>query len=189
MCDLSASAIAKVAKAVDILVMHGIDRDVAGRVALTLLDVYAPERRVVSKRPTTAVAEQSKPILHLYRALYGAKYREEPMISGDDFGKVYKLLQYYGPQAVTARLNAFYAWEDPWVEKCGRTLQVFYQQWNKLASVLALQQQRAGPTDCRHTPLCLTAVVHSQKQLAERSLPSNAPMSTPHIAWKRSAPS
>lgn len=176
---------------VEALVLQGVPRAWAVLSVQRFLELVAGHEvkplGLSAQAVETTVAAQAKPILHLYRALYGAKYHEEPMLAGDDFIKVHKLLQFYGPQQVTARLNAFFAWDDPWVEKCGRTIQTFYKQWNKLATVLAAVERT--PIECRHEPLCLSAVGHSQKLLAERKLRYSAIPSLPHTTLTRSEPS
>lgn len=158
------------------LVSRGINRDEAEeKIAL-----YMTPRRPSPQQPDT-IAEQAKPIMQQYRSLYCDRYGEMPIVNGQEYINISKLLKQYGPAVVTRRLNAFFAWDDPFIEKIGRTLGVFYKQWNRLATDQAKRSPMlASVVGCVHTPRCLDGVSHSRKILQERASPPTT--STPNAA-------
>lgn len=116
------------------------------------------------------LAAQVKAILSQYQRLYLAKYGEEPSVTRATYIEITSLLKQFGPDVVTARLNAFFSWDDPFVEKCGHNLVVFLKQWNRLAADISRRQALhvpPTPADCQHTPKCQSALDHSRKFLAE----------------------
>lgn len=129
---------------------------------------------------TDTIAAQVKPIMQQFRTLYLARYGEEPKVGGQEYAHISKLLKDYGPQLVSARLNAFFEWDDAYVERLGRTLGVFYKQWNTLAAHVNNQRPKApAAPNCRHTPRCPDAKTCSKKFLAEHRPSFIAPTSPP----------
>jgi hypothetical protein len=107
-----------------------------------------------------------------YQQAYRAKYGEDPQVYGQEVVNLHKLIGKHGPELVSRRLNAFFAWEDPWVANtAGYTLGTFFKQWDKLAQHCA-RRVSAPVVTCKHTPRCHDAKACSQKFLAEHRLSS-----------------
>lgn len=145
------------------LVVHGCAYGVAKTAIYGMLAGVA--RKKTPPRLSPMLQAQVIPILQQYRALYFKKYAEEPIVQPQEHVNIVKLLKEYGPPLVTARLNAFFDWDDAWVEKVGYTLGVFYKQWNKLAVIAAKRPASIVPPECRHEPRCLDRATHSRRFL------------------------
>ena len=153
-----------------VLVSQGVQASVARAAIEGALNDSVPVKRArAAPVMSDSIASQSKPLMQQYQSLYRDRYGECPVVSGQEYVNISKLLKQYGSQVVSARLNAFYQWDDPWVDKVGRTLGVFYKQWNSLATWVAKRSQSSeSVVGCRHVPACRSAVDHSRKVIQER---------------------
>lgn len=171
----------------DWLVMRGTPREDAITAVQGLLDdTITVKPRRASPRVPDAVMAQVKPITQQYQQLYRGRYGENPEIQEQERINIVKLLRAHGPQVVSSRLNAFFEWDDAWVEKTGRTLGIFYKQWNALTAwVTSRSRAKKSTINCHHEPPCRDDAEHTKRFLDEQRSSSETTSSPRTISnWK-----
>lgn len=90
------------------------------------------------------------------------------------------------PAKVAERLTWFMTHDDPYIETHGGyTIRNFHLRWDAITN---LMKAAATPRDyaCHHSPLCRTAVIHTQRMMDERMgvpSPASPPRLKPNDAY------
>lgn len=169
------------AKAIDLLVMSGVDRTFAAGLIDWLLEEVAGK----APRQTAAMPQEADSdfdlLMRRYRKLHKESTTVEPNVLTPDVIAAKRLLAKHGLDVVTRQMQALADIQDEFVRNQGLTFTVLQRHWSRLATsarTTARQQSRPAPPGCKHSPPCQTAVEHTRRYLREaNALPSRAPTS------------
>ncbi len=109
----------------------------------------------------------------LYVSGYERRHGEKPIVQPGD-GKLFIMLaSQFGVDLVAQRLDAYIAWDDPYIAEAGWPVYLFKRCWNRLAQhCLKTSRQTsfasgAVARGCTHKPPCRTDAEHTQKHLKD----------------------
>lgn len=101
---------------------------------------------------------------------YEQRHGEKPAVEPRDGKTLKEMATQFGEELVAQRLDAYLAWDDPFVADAGWPVYLFRRCWNRLAQqVLKTQRQQRGSVarGCQHQPPCSTDAEHTQKRLKD----------------------
>lgn len=111
-------------------------------------DLFGVGRKARPERKKAPVDGPVHELIKIYRDGYTRQFGEPPLVHKSD-GKVLRdLVVQFGFEKVKARLEAFLAWDDPYVRDNAYALHVFHRQWNRLAAMVV----SSGPRPTRGVP-------------------------------------
>lgn len=123
--------------------------------------------------PPERPKQPTKPAFEAYQERFIAKYGGKPEYSREkDPGRMRNLLEKHGLEEVIRRLTTFFASTDPWIQRSGHTLDVFFAAGTQTKLVaergggaIAGAQRVNG---CFHKPPCADPSAHSRREVEER---------------------
>lgn len=133
------------------------------------------KKRSKERTPSAERSATTQPVrqaFEQYHHRFVARYHGKPEYAGaKDGARMSKLLKAHGLEEVTRRIAAFFESADPWIQRSGHTLDVFFAAGTQTKLVAERGAARPRVNGCRHTPECEDASAHTQRLIQERDAP------------------
>lgn len=129
----------------------GNDEELPGQLKRTEENLTKQKKRLGTAEPSPDV----RPAFEHYHQLFLKRYHGKPTYAGEkDGARMKRLLKEIGLLDVKSRLAAFFLSADPWIQKSGHTLDVFFSAGLQTKLVAEMGSQQRSEWACPHSPPC-----------------------------------
>lgn len=159
------------AKAVDLLVMSGVERQFAAGLVDWLLQEACG--KVAKPAKAVAVPEDDSDydlLMRTFRTLHKQATTIEPHLKEPEHICARRLLKKFGIDTVVQQLKTLATIDDHFIQQQGFTFTVLERHWSRVGTARKQQARIEGtgtPAGCTHTPRCRTISEHTRRYLRD----------------------